>query len=252
MKNEHQNIINTDWRLHAITTLAKPYVSPTTGYAHPVGTPISVVSLVKYKNEILSFKLPNTTALFLDFSHNLWSESEEALVKSKFTRRSKIKNQELFVSDDEEFFNLLEMRMGGIVFAYTAIESFANEQIPDGYIFKLERDDKKCTEIYNKEQIERNVSLEIKLNSVLPEILGAKSLKKSKLWDKYKNLKNLRDRIIHMKSIDKKSAGPEEKTIWKELLSLGHPHFAIIAKEIIQYYINEKDMPRWLSKFPFK
>lgn len=252
MEKEHPNIINEDWRLQVISTLAKPFTSPETGHTHPIGTPVSVVSLVKYKDEALSFKLPNTTALFLDFAYQLWAESESVIDDSKFTKRTKIKNQELFVSDDEEFFNLIEMRMGAIVFAYTAIESFTNEQIPNEYIFKLERDDRKCIESYNKEQIEKNINLETKLCLVLPDILGIKSPKGGKLWNKYKTLKDLRDRIIHMKSVDKKSSGPEEKTIWRELLSLSNSNFAIVAKEIIAYYILEKNIPRWLNKFPFK
>lgn len=152
--------------------------------------------------------------------------------------------------DDASFFDLLEKRMVVIVFAYTALESFANESIPDGHIFKRGRDDKKCTEEYTKEQTEF-LSLDIKLNSVLSPIFNVKPPKGFHVWTKYVFIKKIRDRIIHMKSKDRQSTSPTDDTIWKELLNKSHSNVAIDAKNIIGHYLKGvPEKPRWFDKFP--
>ncbi|MGH7890069.1 MAG: hypothetical protein ACRENF_05920, partial [Thermodesulfobacteriota bacterium] len=74
------------------------------------------------------------------------------------------------------------------------------------------------------------------------------------VWNKYKLLKNIRDRIIHIKSADLKSSALDDETIWKELVYEKHPNFAILAKEVIGYYftnVESKDLPRWYKKCVF-
>lgn len=77
MEDEHPNIKNEDWRLQAITTLAKTWTSPFSGVAYEAGSPVSLSSTAKYKNKKLTLKVPSVCALFLDFSHQLWMECEK-------------------------------------------------------------------------------------------------------------------------------------------------------------------------------
>jgi len=121
----------------------------------------------------------------------------------------------------------------------------------DTYEHKTQRQDKRCLEIYNKEQIERNVSLDTKLSVILPEILSVKSPKgSSRVWDDFKQLGDIRDRIIHMKSGDRKSSGPDEKTIWNTIFaSVSPPHQ--VAKEILNFFLKSKGtLPTWLEHAP--
>ena len=248
---EDPKIENEDWRLQAVTTLAKDWKSPWTGILHQAGERVGVIASIKYKTDKkLSFDLPNMEALFLDFSYRLWDESENIIKENNFIKE--IKKDDFFVLDNDEFLNMLEMKMGSIVFAYTALESFANDLIPKEYTYKTERNDKKCSEIYDKSQIERNINLETKLDIILPEILNIKTIKSDNLWSKFKELKKLRDRIIHMKSVDKRSSMPEDNTIWKELLNVQNSNPAIIAKNIIDFHVsNSSNKPRWINKVPF-
>lgn len=250
---EHPNIVDKDYRLQAVTTLAEDFISPG-GVTHKAGAVAVLSGSVKYDRiHTLSFGIPSMTALFLDHAYTNWVESQHFLEEEEFLESPSphLPEGTIHPKDDSTFFHLLEERMVAIVFAYTALESFANESIPDDYIFKKERDDKKCTEEYTKTQAEL-VSLDTKLDLVLPSIFQIVSPKRKPIWNKYIFIKKLRDRIIHMKSKDRRSTDANEDTIWKELLNKSYPNVAIDAKDIIGYYLNNlADKPRWFVKFPW-
>ena len=254
MTMEDQKIANRDYRLQAVTTLAEDWTNPGSGVTHKMGTEVIVSGSVQYnKKHILSFGLPNMTALFLDQAYKAWQESQQLLQREQFldSPSKYMPNGTINPKDDASFFDLLEKRMVAIVFAYTALESFANESIPSDYIFRRERDDKKCMEEYKKEQAEI-LSLDTKLNYVLPSIYSVKPPKGFSVWHKYIFIKKVRDRIIHMKSKDRRPTSVNDETIWKELLNNLHVNVAIDAKIIIGYYLkNASPKPRWFDTFPW-
>lgn len=256
-KNEDQepeSIANEDYRLEAITTLAEDFNTPG-GPIHKKGASILLVANTKFKNKNLSFGLPSVSAMALNFSHKLWIESEKYLNdESNFTApiSKYMRTVELNPVDKSLFFDALEKRMGSIVFAYSALESFANKSITDDYIYKKEREDGKYTESYNREQVENYLSLDIKLDKILPEIFKVKSPKGKNLWNPYSNLKKLRNRIVHLKNDDTKSTAPDIKTIWTDLLNMNSLNYAVEAKKLIEYYHTHKgSKPRWIKKCPF-
>jgi hypothetical protein len=203
---------------------------------------------VKFRNCELSFLEPSTTAMLLDHSYVMWFTSQNSLIESKF-----IKNKALniFIDNDKkefDFLYILEQKMSAIIFAYTAIESFANESIPDDFIYKNERQDKKCIEQFTKIQIERFVSLDIKLGEILPQIIKVDSPKSTSIWQSYLNLKKIRDSIIHCKS----SINNSDNEIWNELLSENIKNPCLEAKKVIGYFVSELDLdkqPAWYKNF---
>lgn len=256
--DEDDSIKNEDYRLQAITTITNDWVSPWSGSVHKKGTPIMAVAIINFDGKQLTFGLPNMTGMFIDFAYTLWVESEHFLKEKDRFLSSKSKfdvPNSIYPNSNEQFFDLLQKRMGAIVFSYSALEAFANENIPDDYEYTSERDDKRCIEKYNKEQIERYLNLDVKLGSVLPPIMNMNSPKGKPIWNRYKQIQDLRDRIIHIKSHDRRSAPPAEKTIWGDLLSKDYPNFALEAKDIIDYFLTKTPIekrPRWFNKFPYK
>jgi|SRR6266704_546713 len=236
---------------------ATDWTSPNTGITGRQGGAMIAAGKTQYDAEhVLSFPLPNVTAMCLDVAYTTWVESQHFLQDEKFLRFFKPVMPEgtVILTEDNIFFDLLQRRMIAIVFAYTALESFANESIPDHFIFRRISGQKKFTEEYTKEQVER-LSLEIKSFEVLPLIFKLPTPKGRATGERYKSLEKLRDRVIHMKSKDRRSSIAGEENIWKELLDQFSPNVAIEAKEIIGYYLNsldEKDRPRWYIEFPWK
>lgn len=251
MEKEQKNIRNKDWRLQAITTLAKEWKSPFTGIKHDKGCPVMLVAHAQFNGSDFQFGMPSMTALFLDYSSKLWEETNRISNELANKWLDQRQGEKMFyVKNHLKLFSYFQKRMGAIVFAYSALESFANEQIPDNFTFQRMKDDKKCSEIYNKQQIENNLSLDIKLSEILPAIMKVRNPKGVRIWDNYLKLKDLRDRIIHMKTRDRKSLPPKEKTIWGDLLNTKEPNYAYIAKNIISFYFtNILLRPRWFEKF---
>lgn len=186
--------------------------------------------------------------MFLSLSARSFSKAKEIIESDGLPKSIK---KELRFKNDERALDYIEDVCAAIVFAYSALEAFANESIPDTYEYKTQRPDKRCLEIYNKEQVERNVSLDTKLSVILPEVLSVKSPKgSSRVWDDFKQLGDIRDRIIHMKSGDRKSSGPDEKTIWNAIFaSVSPPHQ--VAKEVLNFFLKSKEvLPTWLEHAP--
>jgi hypothetical protein len=145
----------------------------------------------------------------------------------------------------------LERIIESVLLAFTAIEAFANETIPDDYILEHYRTSDVILEISDKREIERFVSLDEKLHRILPEIIGCVSPKGTRSWQEYKQLKRTRDRIVHMKTEDRRSSGPAIDTVWRSILLTSAPHKA--SKAIIDHFVSAmKEKPRWASRFNYR
>ena len=81
---------------------------------------------------------------------------------------------------------------------FTCIESFINHIIPDDKEFVKINTNRK--EVYNKEQIQRNLQFETKIKEVLPQLINKKFEFKSLVYQDILRLKLLRDSIVHTKS----------------------------------------------------
>lgn len=249
IRDEHPSVKNRDWRLQAITSLVEDWHSPS-GVIHKAGTPVQAVGFVRYpnRNPLLTIPVPNPCAMYISYAFRVKSESEQLLQE---LNPSFIRNDIDIVPPEIEgkFFDCLECLISLVIFSYTALEVFANSSIPDNFQFTRERNDNKYSEIYTKNQIERNLSLTIKLDEVLPQIFSVSSPKGRRLWADFVWLRELRDRFIHLKSTDWEKSEPEmaDKYVWTNLLSkkvLLTPHYAL---EMMSYFYNE-NKPRWLKK----
>jgi hypothetical protein len=238
------------------TQIAQDSTSPNVERTSNQSGTVIAASETQYDSEhVLSFPLPNVTAMCLDVAYTTWVESQHFLQDERFLKFFKPATTKgiVILTEDNTFFDLLQKRMVAIVFAYTALESFANESIPDHFIFRRITGQKKFTEEYTKEQAER-LSLEIKLFEVLPEIFKLLTPKGRAVGERYKALEKLRDRVIHMKSKDRRISVLGKENIWKDLLEQFSPNVGIEAKDIIGYYLeslDEKDRPRWYRDFPW-
>lgn len=96
-------------------------------------------------------------------------------------------------------------------------------------------------------EIERWVSIGEKLDKIIPAILKVETPKgRDQSWQGFKDLKNIRDRLIHMKSADRKSSGPDAKTIWNDLMKAESPYKQ--AFTIVKYFINDEgSTPNWFQ-----
>lgn len=252
ISDEHPNIAQRDWRLQAITTLTADFKSPWTGVTHKEGTSVESLGFAKCNNHLLQIPVPNPCAIYLSLATKAVEDATRLLselAKMYVDISNDIKSVPTKL--DSKLFDALERLIACVVFSYTAVEAFANESIPDDFQFIKERSDKRCVEVFTKEQIERHINLDTKLHEILPSICSVETPKGSKIWKDYIWLKDLRDRFIHLKSSDWKESAPEEAEdyVWTHLLNnqvkvLGAPTVAFV---LIEYFYQPKK-PRWLEK----
>ncbi|MCA1930163.1 hypothetical protein [Rheinheimera sp.] len=236
-----------DWRLQTTANLAENWNNPWTGQVVPKGTRITVVSVARLNSKKqITIPVPNGSAILLSASLKSHTRAKALRVKSKID--SSIKKEVEFLTETDAF-DFLEDTIQSIFLAYAAIEAFANDVIPENFEYAHYRSSEVILETANKAKIQRYISLEEKLDQVLPEVLGVESLKSHKSWSEFKKLKKLRDRITHMKTEDRKSSGPENDTLWHQLLISSMPHKT--AFDIIRYFTSRMESPpQWVEYAP--
>ncbi|QJP97025.1 hypothetical protein C6Y56_21525 [Pseudomonas fluorescens] len=198
------------------------------------------------KKKQLTIPLPNASALLLNSAATAFIAAREIRERSGI---DKTLHSEVSFPSDEEAFDYIEKMIESIVLSFTALEAFVNETIPADYFYARHRRSEVVLEAVNKKTVERHTPIDEKLTIVLPEVLKCSSPKGARCWQGYKQLKSVRDRIIHMKTEDRRSSGVEIDSIWKAIILAPAPHFA--AKAVIDHFVSTmKEKPAWHRRFP--
>jgi hypothetical protein len=217
----------------------------------------SAATTAELDGKKLTFTVPSHAALCLNLSNAAFRRAQKVTVDSIFHNATYGLTAEKNIG---VLFNLFEQLILNIVFAYTALEAFSNQMVPDDFVFRHIRQDKKCEESYTKEQIERHISLDTKFAEVLPTITGQQFEKGTALWNEYVGLRKIRDRIIHVKSDDLGVRDMTGKSIWADLLERRSVDSSLIAHGVIKHFPQNRDISespvaggrnRWIDHFPF-
>jgi hypothetical protein len=160
----------------------------------------------------ITYFCPNNIAVLLSVSSKSLTQAK-ALYPEFFLSPSTEFRLEKIEGDKKVFLNrvsttvcdYIEHVQTAIVFAYTALETFANLSIPEEYTYQSENKSKGIIEVYNKEAIERWLSLKVKFQYILREIYRTEKLERQKWWAHFSNLERYRNDIIHQKTINSTS-----------------------------------------------
>ncbi|SDC80400.1 hypothetical protein SAMN05428966_102372 [Massilia sp. PDC64] len=241
-----ETIDNADWRIDTLAAVGQAWQNPWTGELVPVGTLLKKVTVAKLnKKQTLTVTIPNASALLLNIARRAYIAAVEVRRQHVY---SKTREPELHLQEQLAF-AYLESMFEAVICAHTAVEAYVNELLPEGVTYtRLNRNGE--AEILSKEQIERRASLIEKVSKFLPEALGKRSPKGiHRAYSDLQALTKLRDRLIHMKSADRKSSGPDVDTVWHRLLTCDSPIDQ--AMSVIKYFAPVGDAaPRWLGKMP--
>jgi len=232
-----------DGRLYAVDKLG-------TGLGH-------LATTERLGSAIVGFSLPSAPGLFLNLTHKAFIAYRDVDVPTLFDIHPQ---QGIWPDDHKPLLDFCEQYAAHVVFAFTALESFANEVIANevtssGYSYATTRATRKGKPgekvVYRGEAIERNVSLNEKLAQVLPDALSVDSPKGLHVWRDYQNLKKWRDRIIHLKMADRQARGPEVKSIWGDMLRNPKEPFCDNAHKLMGHYGPKVTNRRWHQKYPY-
>lgn len=235
-----------DWRLQAVSELAE-LCTPRgqLDVTYPKGAIVRQAGQFPvFDGRVLTLHIPNATALFLNISHRHYNDARTVLEVSGIRKGAR---EAVMFTTDAEAFHYLECFMTSVIAAYTAVEAFANEAIPDDYVYR--RQHKGREEILAKAEIELRLALSKKMNEVLPAALKAQA-PKGKCWDGFHRLETMRERIIHMKSADRNMIGPARGTVWEHLFKFPEP--VTLALPILDHFARQMEAKRgWATERPF-
>ena len=240
-----------DWRIidSSYGRVAEDTYIPSVGQTAKKGAQITVVSSIRLgSKKNLTIAVPNATALFLNMSARSWKEAGEIRERNEIDNPTEKKVE---FSGNSEAFDYIERVIESVIMAFSGLEAFVNEMVPDDYCYYTHRTSKTILEPMNKEEIERHLSLTEKLESVLPDALKTNSPKGRDFWGEFIKLKKIRDRIIHMKTADRESSGPDNPNLWHELFRVSCPHRQ--AMKMMDFFLNETNaQPKWREACPLR
>lgn len=145
-------------------------------------------------------------------------------------------------------YDYFEQCMIAATFSYQALEAYSNEIIEqhlrDGKTLTLHR--KKGTETFDAVSLQREVSTEEKVATVLPIMLSVAFQKSGPLWQHFTIIRRVRDSIIHLKSIDHYVRGEiDRETVFYRLLQNNPKVYPRTALRVMRHYSGGAELS-WL------
>ena len=234
--NETGAVRKEDWRKEwQGISVSEDSLLPGTDQIARKGSQVDLVSKIQLApNKTINAVVPNGTAILLSTSRKAWQQAQRIRAKNNIDETRSFSSE----SDSIEYQENVVM---AIITAFTSVEIFSNEMIPEDSYFEGK----------NKTQIEK-MPVSEKLAEVLPEMLNTSSPKgRETFWSKFKKLKNVRNRIIHMKSVDRMESTPDNPNIWHKIFSIDCPHQTVL--QIMDFFFDQTgSRPRWRENGPFE
>jgi hypothetical protein len=234
-----------DWRIDGVSTVAEDVGDIKKGMA------IRLMSAGKHrKHKYLSFVTPSVPAMCLDIAIDASARAEALRPKIQVTElRTHDGKRGLQVRDEHisDLYYFFEQAIVTATMSFQTLEAFANAVIgrrAHGIIEVKRRAG--VVDQHNPEEAERNLSTEDKFAQVLPGIFGVDSPKGGKTWNRFKELKSVRDKTVHIKSQSMYTRFKEgESTLLFDFLAADIRTYPCDAVKILDYY-HPSDGPRWL------
>jgi len=214
----------------------------------PVGTGLGMIATTeKFGRKVVGFGLPSAPALYLNVARGAHLRRAAIDVESVFVAHPP--PQGTWPEIHSTLFDYFEHFACEVIFSFTALEAFANEVVPSDFVYHFKSEKKAEPIALTKPDIERRVSLDEKLKRVLPEAYKFQSPSGTKVWQEYKVLKEVRDRLVHLKSIDRKSSGPEHQTLWGLMLEKRGVAFPDLAWHGMGHFQSLVKDRRWFKLY---
>lgn len=190
-------------------------------------------------------EMPNDVALYSSISLNHLKKVSAFQQKELIPRKKSLLGTKVLSKVElSVYYDYFETVITSVVFAYTAVEAFANLCIPFNYKYSYIDNEKNIVQL-DKTQIERKLSLKEKLKTILPAIIGCDNPCSQSWWTKYTQLEALRDEIVHSKET-------KSEDRYSKMLSVKIKDKILTHKQIIEFFGKEISLnkPELLDIFP--
>lgn len=183
-----------------------------------------------YHGKMLTVPMPDLTLVYYDFAYKL-NMTRKELVKEMAAKLSSVET--FSEANSDLLYNFYGHSSSCIINLFTTIESFVNSLLPNDKEYRKISNNK--TEIFNREQIQKNISFMEKVKEVLPQMLDGKNYYTNVTTSNHfiTNLKEVRDMIVHTKSDD---LGKSQVEIFKKLLNYKYDETFEAVRNFINFY----------------
>jgi hypothetical protein len=241
------NTIEFDWRIYGVTKITKDLGR------HKKGTPIRPAVRHRYRDGTqVIITPPRVQSLAFNIAINAANSAQNIKNKISYLKTADGKIS-VVDADLEKLYDYFEYCMIATTFSYQALEAFTNHSISKelgGACYKIEkvRCGRNETFFLTSEELERQYSTDEKLGTILPTILKMKSPKQTKAWQHYKDLKKLRDKIMHFKPSELQLTNFTKKTFFFLLLDYDLKNIVVDALQILEYFSPKIGEKWWTDK----
>ena len=188
---------------------------------------------------------PNDVALYSNISDRCLNQALEFYEKVILPRHKQWHGSFPSLEIQKEYYDYFEIIIEAVIFAYTALEAFANICIPSGWEYQTDSNGVKT--IYSKEAIERKFALRDKFKKIIRPILSTSDPSLENWWMPFTELENLRNEIIHTKQSN--SEKRYSKLLSRNIFDIVKNH-----KKVIHYYGEHisKYRTELLEEYPYE
>lgn len=204
--------------------------------SHKAGTEVTVVQIIELQGlGKVSFAAPTPSSLLLEAAKPHVQRADrfrKELPQQIATGGWRQPFADAAFTNEALVYDFFQEAMAGILLVHAALDSFANELMPDGFVF--DHDGK----TYTREELEQR-GIELRLSRVAAAATGRPNMMSSDvlLWDRFVEMKTLRDDIAHLKASGAYSTRDLAGTIWQRLFdqdSFGA--LAETAEQVLTHY----------------
>jgi hypothetical protein len=152
---------------------------------------------------VLAWHVPLVPAFYLMTAKALRDDGEREraqVMKTIIAAPERVEYADVNVKDDSLAMDALGKLGSAVILSAAAVEAYANEAIDrldEKETVEVERRGAKQT--VSQPEMVRRLSVEEKLDLVLPKVTGKKSIKGRGPWPRFKKLNELRGEVVHVK-----------------------------------------------------
>lgn len=208
----------------------------------PVSEPTFIFPVDRLRlpdQRVLAFHAPTMPGFFLLTAKSLLDQGEaerEKVLATITVPPDRVDYADVNVSDDSVALDALGKIASAVVLAAAAVEVYANEcvdRLNDGETVERRRNGQ--TQTISKDEMIRRLSLEEKLDLVVPKVAGVVSIKGREPWPRFKRLNELRGEVVHYKPRGQTDDPDVRSALGRLLMSEGASCVSDAAAVIVSY-----------------
>lgn len=185
----------------------------------------------------VSFITPSPVALALDIAIRSAKAAKTIRSQIRWTRPDRDGIRWAETEDIHRLYRYFADSMIAVSFSFQALEAFANQVIVMSLQGTMEVERRKEMVQWTAGDIERKCTTEEKLATILPTLSRIASPKGTKLWERFVELKAMRDGTMHLKELNQYVRGTEDQqTLYYHFLNSDPKRHPQHAMEMIRYF----------------